>query len=290
MVNTRAGAGASNQPPPPPPPPTMEELVLMQTQLMQTMAQSMAMMQQNQQNQQHQAPVRDRRVEFMKGNPPKFTHASNPLQADDWLKAVERQLNIAQCTDREKVLYASGQLEGAALDWWDAYQVGVPNRDQITWQQFRDSFRSHHVPAGLMKLKMKEFRDLTQEEMSVTAYRDKFLELAHYAPEDVSTDRKRQARFRDGLQDAIQLQMMCITFPNFGELVDGALMIEHKRLEIEEKKRKFMGQQSGSSTRPRFNPQPSGQLGNQQRFQGQSGLLNRNQFPQRPQYPPQQQQ
>ncbi|CAO2045441.1 unnamed protein product [Urochloa humidicola] len=148
----------------------MEELVLMQTQLMQTMAQSMAMMQQNQQNQQNQAPLRDRRAEFMKGHPPKFSHASNPMHADDWLKAVERQLNIAQCTDREKVLYASGQLEGAALDWWDAYQVGVPNRDQITWQQFRDSFRSHHVPAGLMKLKMKEFRDLTQEGMSVIAY------------------------------------------------------------------------------------------------------------------------
>ncbi|CAO2168683.1 unnamed protein product [Urochloa humidicola] len=92
----------------------MEELVRMQTQLMQTMTQSIAMMQQNQQNQQNQALVRDKRAEFMKGHPPNFSHASNPLEADDWLKAVERQLNIAQCTDREKVLYASEQLEGAA--------------------------------------------------------------------------------------------------------------------------------------------------------------------------------
>ncbi|CAO2176231.1 unnamed protein product [Urochloa humidicola] len=186
MVNTRASGSAA--PPPPPPPPTMEELVRMQTQLMQTMA---AMMQQGQQNQQNQAPVRDKRAEFMKGHPPKFSHASNPLQADDWLKAVERQLNIAQCTDREKVLYASGQLEGAALDWWDAYLFGEPNRDQITWQQFCDNFRSHHVLAGLIELKMKEFRNLKQEGMSVTAYRDKFLELARYAPDDVTTDGKR---------------------------------------------------------------------------------------------------
>ncbi|CAN6347326.1 unnamed protein product [Urochloa humidicola] len=141
-----------------------------------------------------------------------------------------------------------------------------------------------------MELKMTEFRDLKQEAMSVTAYRDKFLALAHYAPEDVSTDRKRQARLHDGLQDAIQLQMMCVTFPNFGELVDGALKIEHKRLEMEDKKRKFMSQQSGSNTRPRFSSQPSNQPANQQRFQGQSSLLNRNQFQQRPQYPPQQKQ
>ncbi|CAN6244012.1 unnamed protein product [Urochloa humidicola] len=288
MVNTRASGSAA--PPPPPPPPTMEELVRMQTQLMQTMAQSMAMMQQNQQNQPPAGPIRVRRAEFMRGSPPKFSHASNPLQADDWLKAVERQLDIAQCTDREKVLYASGQLEGAALAWWESQQFGQANRNQITWQQFRDSFRTHHVPAGLMKLKMKEFRALKQEGMSVTAYRDKFLELARYAPDDVTTDAQKQERFRDGLTDIIQYQMMCVTFPTFGALVDGALMIEHKRQEMEDKQRKFMSQQTGGNTRPRFKPQPTNQLGNQQRFQGQSSLLNRNQFQQRPQYPPPQQQ
>jgi hypothetical protein len=43
------------------------------------------------------------------------------MQADDWIKMVEKMLNIIQCTDREKVLYASGRLEGNAADWWDAY-------------------------------------------------------------------------------------------------------------------------------------------------------------------------
>jgi len=46
--------------------------------------------------------VRDKRGEFLKGRPPVFTHASDPLEADDWLKAVEKQLNIAQCSDLEK--------------------------------------------------------------------------------------------------------------------------------------------------------------------------------------------
>ena len=44
----------------------------------------------------------------MKGRPPVFTHASDPMEVDDWLRAVEKQLNIAQCNDLEKVLYASG--------------------------------------------------------------------------------------------------------------------------------------------------------------------------------------
>jgi hypothetical protein len=39
-----------------------------------------------------------------------FTHAADPLEADDWLRAVEKQLNIAQCDDRQKVFFASKQL------------------------------------------------------------------------------------------------------------------------------------------------------------------------------------
>jgi hypothetical protein len=39
--------------------------------------------------------VRDKRGEFMKGCPPMFTHTSDPLEADDWLRAMEKQLNIA---------------------------------------------------------------------------------------------------------------------------------------------------------------------------------------------------
>jgi hypothetical protein len=52
----------------------------------------------------------DKRGEFLKGRPPVFTHATDPLEADDWLRAVEKQLNIAQCDDWQKVLFAFGQL------------------------------------------------------------------------------------------------------------------------------------------------------------------------------------
>jgi hypothetical protein len=55
--------------------------------------------------------VRDKRGEFLKGCPLVFSHVADPLEADDWVRAVEKQLNIAQCNDLEKVLYASGKLQ-----------------------------------------------------------------------------------------------------------------------------------------------------------------------------------
>ena len=82
------GRGGVSPHPPPPPPPTIEQLLAVQTQLMQALVQ-------NQQNQQVGGAPRDKRGEFLKGCPPVFSHANDPLEADDWLRAVEKQLNIA---------------------------------------------------------------------------------------------------------------------------------------------------------------------------------------------------
>ena len=76
--------------------------------------------------------VRDKRGEFLKGHPPVFKHSTDPLQADDWLRAIERQLEIAQCDDKEKVLYAFGQLQGVALDWWHSFCFGHTKANPIT--------------------------------------------------------------------------------------------------------------------------------------------------------------
>jgi hypothetical protein len=46
--------------------------------------------------------------EFMSHRPPVFTHAADPLDADDYLKTVGKMLTTAQCDDWEKVLFAAG--------------------------------------------------------------------------------------------------------------------------------------------------------------------------------------
>jgi hypothetical protein len=45
---------------------------------------------------------RDKRAEFMRGHPPTFAHSSDPMDAEDWLRTMERELHTAQCDDREK--------------------------------------------------------------------------------------------------------------------------------------------------------------------------------------------
>jgi hypothetical protein len=87
-------------------------------------------------------------------------------------------------------LYTSGRLEGAASDSWDAFTAAHPNADTITWQEFQVNFRAHHIPSGIMKLKKEEFLSLTQGNMTVSEYRDRFTQLSRYALEEVDMDDK----------------------------------------------------------------------------------------------------
>ena len=128
-----------------------------------------------------------------------------------------------------------------------------------------------------MKLKKKEFLALKQGSMTMVEYRDKFIQLSWYTPTKVDDDEKRQELFMEGLNDGLQYQLLSHTFANFQQLVDKALVIENKRREMEDKKSKFQGQQSGSNSRFRTNSQ---QTQPQQRYQGQSSLINYNQQPQ----------
>jgi hypothetical protein len=89
------------------------------------------------------------------------------------------------------VLYIAGYLEGLAADWWDAYTVAHAAPNTITWQEFRNSFRVHHILSGVIKLKQREFLALKQGNMLVDDYLDKFTQLSRYALDEVNTDPKR---------------------------------------------------------------------------------------------------
>jgi hypothetical protein len=71
----------------------MEQFFTAQTQLLTNMVNTISNMQ-AQMNHAPPAPARDRHREFMSHKPPSFSHSPNPLQADDWIKTVEKMLNI----------------------------------------------------------------------------------------------------------------------------------------------------------------------------------------------------
>jgi hypothetical protein len=66
-------------------------------------------------------PPRGRLGDFQHTKLLTFSHIVELMDADDWLKSIEKKLQVVQCNNRERVLLASHQLSSPASDWWDAY-------------------------------------------------------------------------------------------------------------------------------------------------------------------------
>jgi hypothetical protein len=179
----------------------------------------------------------------------------DPMEAKDWLMGVEKKLVIAQCTDREKILFAVHQLFGTAANWWEMYCNTHADVDSIMWNEFKAHFRNHYVPRGTtMKLKKKELTNLRQSSMTVNEYLNSFIQLSRYTTKDINTDEKKQDMFLEGLNDDIQFQLLNTDYVDFQHMIDKAIVIESKLKEMEKdgkRKMPFSGQSSRSNIRPR---------------------------------------
>nr|ABF95989.1 retrotransposon protein, putative, Ty3-gypsy subclass, expressed [Oryza sativa Japonica Group] len=208
----------------------------------------------NNQNQNPPPPPQNKLADFLRVRPPTFSSTTNPVEAGDWLHAVEKKLDLIQCTEQEKVSFASHQLHGPAAEWWDHFRQGRAGGEPITWQEFTAAFKKTHIPTGVVALKKREFRALNQGSRSVTEYLHDFNRLARYAPEDVRTDEERQEKFLEGLNDELSYTLMSTEFRDFQQLMDKAIRQEDKYNRMEQKKRRaaqFKAQQ-GSNQRPRL--------------------------------------
>jgi hypothetical protein len=258
MVNTRnrvttnnaENNGESNNQeanPPPPPPLTLEQVLAMQAQMLQTTQQTLVNL-----HAQPQAPplLRGRLGDFQRTKPSTFSYVVEPMNADDWLKSLEKKLKVVQCNNREKVLLASHQLSGPAADSWDAYVEAHEEPKSINWPEFRATFRAHHVPQGVIKLKKKEFQDLKWGSMSVNEYITKFTQLSRYAPHEVDTNEKKHECFLNRLNDGLAYALEAQDFENFQGTVNKALVLENRRGVMVHKRKLVHQHQLSCSLRP----------------------------------------
>jgi hypothetical protein len=89
---------------------------------------------------------------FQNTNPLVFSKCIEPLDADDWLRTIENNLEVAGVGDTEKVVFATNFLAGAARSWWENVRAMQPQGQVLNWNQFKERFCKTHIPTGLMML------------------------------------------------------------------------------------------------------------------------------------------
>jgi hypothetical protein len=82
----------------------------------------------------------------------------------------------------------------------------------------------------------------------MSEYHDKFIQLSRNAPQEVADDERNQEQFTEGLIGPLQYQLISHTFPSFQRLLDKAIALEHKRVQLGKMKRKAITQGQGSSS------------------------------------------
>ncbi|KAK1661202.1 hypothetical protein QYE76_049361 [Lolium multiflorum] len=161
--------------------------------------------------------------DFIRALPPVFTHPKEPLDADDWLRTIERKFNALHVPPGERVNFATYQLEGAAGSWWEGFlALQAPGHD-VTWEEFVTAFRAAYIPKTVMDIKRREFLDFTQGKLDVETYGREFTQLSRYAPRDVVDDADKQDLFRKGLNPELRYEMLPFTFQSFQDLHNRAL-------------------------------------------------------------------
>nr|XP_051208170.1 uncharacterized protein LOC127324216 [Lolium perenne] len=217
----------------PPPPPLLGPALLQMTQLL-------GQMQQTQHNfdQARQGNGRVMIRDFLQLNPRSFDSTPEPLDADDWVRDVNRMLNTAGVAPEDKVRFATHLLTGGSAAWWENFlEMRPANAPDVTWEEFREAFRSHHIPEGLMDRMKEKFLSLVQGNKDVMAYSIEFSKLARYGGEEVSTDAKKQKRFRNGLKPALKYALTHVAAETFDKLVNTAVKEESGRLAFEESRK-----------------------------------------------------
>jgi hypothetical protein len=109
----RARRGQNKRiPPPPPPPPTLQELMAQQNEILRQLAQRQPPPQHYGGGDHQRHPAATTYQEFLSTQPPLFTRAEDPLDADVWLRVVESKFPLLNgvCSDVTKVRFATSSF------------------------------------------------------------------------------------------------------------------------------------------------------------------------------------
>ncbi|KAH6781905.1 hypothetical protein C2S51_007198, partial [Perilla frutescens var. frutescens] len=138
-------------------------------------------------NEPEQAPNLGPRAEsvFLKHNPPSFNGLRDPMEAEKWVRSLERIFDFIACSEGEKISCALFMLTEDADYWWE----------------------SKYIPDCYREAKEMEFWNLKQGNKTVSEYDREFNQLSRHAPHLVDTDGKKARKFKKGLRFEIGIAL-----------------------------------------------------------------------------------
>src|SRR3989337_3809373 len=127
-----------------PPPPPYIAAMMQQFELNRQVMTGILAQSPNQNAQQQNASIT--LPEFVRLNPSVFRNSTNPMDADDWLRDIQFEMESANVAPDSYVTFATSHLKGPAAQWWESHKDVLPAETVATWQEFHLAFRARYIP------------------------------------------------------------------------------------------------------------------------------------------------
>ncbi|KAD4386230.1 hypothetical protein E3N88_26399 [Mikania micrantha] len=122
-----------------------------------------------------------------------------------WIKEVESIFCMSRCSEENKVKFATGTLEGQALNWWNSHIqiLSLETANSIPWENFVKMLKKEYCPQNEIK-ELDGFWIHKMEGSEIEQYTARFHELCELYPEMVTPEYKKIEQYISGLPKQIQ--------------------------------------------------------------------------------------
>ncbi|CAH9079939.1 unnamed protein product [Cuscuta epithymum] len=137
-------------------------------------------------------------------NPPKYMGEEDHLILEDWIRTFDKLFDSLNCPMEQRVNIAVYYLHQEADHWWAANGPALLEQPDFDWEDFIVALRDRFYPDHVKEANYDEFVNFKQGDLTIQEYHTKFVQLARFAKDVVSTEASMTRRFVNGLNYGAQ--------------------------------------------------------------------------------------
>ncbi|GJU17762.1 putative reverse transcriptase domain-containing protein [Tanacetum coccineum] len=144
--------------------------------------------------------------EFISCQPFYFNGTEGVVGLIHWFERTESIFSHSNCSEENKVTFATGTLTDDTLSWWNAYTqpIGIEQANKITWTELKRLLTNKYCPRTEVRKMEDEFYNLTVKGNDLKTYVRRFQELTVLCPNMVPNTEKLMEVFIEGLPRSIE--------------------------------------------------------------------------------------
>ncbi|GJZ56338.1 reverse transcriptase domain-containing protein [Tanacetum coccineum] len=144
--------------------------------------------------------------EFISCQPFYFNGTEGATGLIRWFERTESVFSHSNCSEENRVTFATGTLTDDVLSWWNAYAqpIGIEQANRIAWTELKRLLTNKYCPRTEIKKMEDEFYGPTVNGNDLKTYIRRFQELAILCPNMVPNTEKLMEAFIGGLPQSIE--------------------------------------------------------------------------------------